>query len=225
MAQIPARAYLLKRRFCTGRPSTAEEEVDGGTVFEISTTGVEKVLHRFGYDGEERYSNDGENPVASLIDVNGRLYGTTYNGGSRIVPERSSGSAHAVKRRYCTASRLIRRWRKPGRELDRRDGYLVWNDTAWRGNHGLRNSFQRQYNRHRDADPRVWIWPLCRLKGAYPDAGLINVKGTLYGTTANSGGWPWWNRFQRHTAVRSWSYMALEPVMIVGSALARHCSM
>jgi uncharacterized repeat protein (TIGR03803 family) len=46
-----------------------------GTVYSISTTGHEKVLYSFagGYDGR--------NPEAALLDVKGRLYGTTDFGG------------------------------------------------------------------------------------------------------------------------------------------------
>lgn len=47
-----------------------------GTVFSITTTGTEKVLHSFGKAG------DGVQPVAGLIDVAGALYGTTYSGGA-----------------------------------------------------------------------------------------------------------------------------------------------
>jgi uncharacterized repeat protein (TIGR03803 family) len=59
-----------------------------GTVFEINpTTGQETVLYSF------TGGNDGANPVAGLLDVNGILYGTTKYGGTdndgtvfRIVP-------------------------------------------------------------------------------------------------------------------------------------------
>jgi uncharacterized repeat protein (TIGR03803 family) len=47
-----------------------------GTVYSISTTGVEKVLHSFGS------GSDGATPVAGLLNVNGTLYGTTYVGGA-----------------------------------------------------------------------------------------------------------------------------------------------
>jgi len=47
-----------------------------GTVFEVSTSGKERVLHRFGS------IPDGEGPMADLIAVNGKLYGTTAVGGS-----------------------------------------------------------------------------------------------------------------------------------------------
>src|SRR5262249_31939691 len=50
---------------------------EGGTVFNITTSGIEKVLHSFGSP------SDGVSPQASLIYVNGTLYGTTYAGGTR----------------------------------------------------------------------------------------------------------------------------------------------
>ena len=43
-----------------------------GTVFSITTGGTEHVLHSFGG------KNDGAGPAASLIDVKGTLYGTTF---------------------------------------------------------------------------------------------------------------------------------------------------
>ncbi len=47
-----------------------------GTVFKITSSGTETVLHSFGG------GNDGANPEAGLIDVGGTLYGTTHGGGS-----------------------------------------------------------------------------------------------------------------------------------------------
>jgi uncharacterized repeat protein (TIGR03803 family) len=48
-----------------------------GTVFSITTSGAEKVLHGFGG------GSDGFFPEAGVINVNGTLYGTTYYGGVR----------------------------------------------------------------------------------------------------------------------------------------------
>jgi uncharacterized repeat protein (TIGR03803 family) len=60
---------------------------DGGTVFSLNTnTGAETLLHAFSGSG------DGQNPEASLIDVNGTLYGTTFAGGAH-----GGGSVFAVK--------------------------------------------------------------------------------------------------------------------------------
>jgi uncharacterized repeat protein (TIGR03803 family) len=46
-----------------------------GTVYSITTTGIEKVIYRFAG------GSDGSQPMADLIDVNGTLYGTTTTGG------------------------------------------------------------------------------------------------------------------------------------------------
>ena len=48
-----------------------------GTVFPITTSGKETVLHSFGGSGDGKY------PYASLINVNGALYGTTTGGGAK----------------------------------------------------------------------------------------------------------------------------------------------
>ena len=47
-----------------------------GTVFSVTRTGVEKVLHSFGYDA------DGCTPYAGLVYVKGTLYGTTRDEGA-----------------------------------------------------------------------------------------------------------------------------------------------
>jgi len=47
-----------------------------GTVFSITTSGKETVLHSFS-------GSDGENPAAGLTNVNGTLYGTTESGGTQ----------------------------------------------------------------------------------------------------------------------------------------------
>ena len=49
---------------------------DGGTVFSLSTSGVEQVLHSFGS------GSDGKLPYAGVVDVGGTLYGTTKEGGA-----------------------------------------------------------------------------------------------------------------------------------------------
>lgn len=59
-----------------GTTSNGGGSKDGGTVFAVSSQGVESVLHRFG-DG-----SDGKDPSAGLINVNGTLYGTTASGGT-----------------------------------------------------------------------------------------------------------------------------------------------
>ena len=67
----------------------------GGTVFSVSTTGAEHVIHSF-VGG----STDGRYPVASLIGVKGTLYGTTSYGGMHddgtVFSISTSGTEHVL---------------------------------------------------------------------------------------------------------------------------------
>jgi uncharacterized repeat protein (TIGR03803 family) len=102
-----------------------------GTVFSITPSGTETVLYSFGAGG----SADGAYPFASVINVNGTLYGTTAYGGAS---SRRVGTVFSI-----TPS----------------------------GTETVLYSFKG--SSHRD--------------GAHPWAALIDVKGTLYGTTINGG--------------------------------------
>jgi uncharacterized repeat protein (TIGR03803 family) len=59
-----------------------------GTVFSVTTSGIEKVIYRFSLSNE----SDGANPLAGLVDVSGTLYGTTFAGGSN-----GNGTVFALK--------------------------------------------------------------------------------------------------------------------------------
>ena len=90
-----------------------------GTVFSISLTGTERVLHYFGESG------DGTEPRGGLTNVNGTLYGTTtaggkYNAGT-VFEHHSDGNRAGV-------AQLRPRWRwagSPGR-LARRERHALW---------------------------------------------------------------------------------------------------
>jgi uncharacterized repeat protein (TIGR03803 family) len=65
VAVVPLRGEMCPQQGC-------------GTVFSITPSGHETVLHRF------TGSPDGQEPLAPLRNVNGTLYGTTYLGGSHV---------------------------------------------------------------------------------------------------------------------------------------------
>jgi uncharacterized repeat protein (TIGR03803 family) len=100
-----------------------------GTVFSVTTSGTEKVLHSFGS------GNDGGNPVASLVNVGGTLYGTTENGGAYTCGNLKCGTVFSITRS---------------------------------GTEKVLLSFSGS-------------------NGAFPVASLVNVGGTLYGTTEDGG--------------------------------------
>jgi uncharacterized repeat protein (TIGR03803 family) len=103
-----------------------------GTVFSITPSGAEKVLYGFGPPP------DGDNPDAGLIDVGGTLYGTTSDGG------------HTVYSRYYTCGTVF--------------------SLTPSGAETVIYRFDGDYH-----------------DGCGPVAGLIDVYGTLYGTTYSGG--------------------------------------
>ena len=100
---------------------------ESGTVFSITTSGSESVLHTFGG------ANDGQTPLAGLLYVNGALYGTTSVGGQY--------------------------------------GYGTVFKITPSGKERVLYSFKGPYVSD----------------GANPQAGVIEVNGTLYGTTRLGG--------------------------------------
>jgi uncharacterized repeat protein (TIGR03803 family) len=68
---------------------------NSGTLFTISPSGHEHVIHSFAGG-----TNDGGNPLAALIEVGGKLYGTTATGGSvgagTVFDATTSGDEHIL---------------------------------------------------------------------------------------------------------------------------------
>ncbi|MGA8534549.1 MAG: choice-of-anchor tandem repeat GloVer-containing protein [Candidatus Tumulicola sp.] len=104
---------------------------DGGSIFRITTSGVEKQLYSFAGGA------DGEGPIADLTNVNGTLYGTTYAGGGGTYCIQGCGTIFKITAKG--------------------------NETAL----------------HRFAG-----FPA---DGEFPPAGLADVNGTLYGITYEGG--------------------------------------
>ena len=100
-----------------------------GTVYSVSTTGAERVLHSFGCAGS---GSDGTFPYANLLNVNGRLYGTTAYGGAY-----NNGTVFSIS-------------------------------TSGTQTYTVLHSFAGS-------------------DGSEPFTGLVNVQGTLYGTTLRGG--------------------------------------
>jgi|HubBroStandDraft_4_1064222.scaffolds.fasta_scaffold00010_66 uncharacterized repeat protein (TIGR03803 family) len=108
-----------------------------GTVFEVTTSGNETILHSF-----KGGSGDGSFPVAGLVDVNGTVYGTTLHGGGAGCRTRGPTSGCGTIFSIATS--------------------------------GMETVLHQFAGGSKD--------------GEYPEAGLVNVDGTLYGTTPFGGG-------------------------------------
>lgn len=114
-----------------------------GTAFALDLkTGAETVLYSF---CAKQNCSDGSLPSAGLIDVNGRLYGTTGEGGSSV-------------NRYCSGG-----------------CGTVFSLDAATGDESVLYAFCSQPVHHQCRD------------GDFPNAGLTDMNGTLYGATPLGG--------------------------------------
>ncbi|MGA8475579.1 MAG: choice-of-anchor tandem repeat GloVer-containing protein [Candidatus Cybelea sp.] len=146
-----------------------------GTVFELSTSGQEHVLHRFAGS-----PNDGADPLGSLISVKGTLYGTTQVGGAgygtvfSVAPSGTETVLHSFAGSGDGAY--------PQAGLLNVKGTLYGTTTE-----GGANNYGTVFSITPSGTETVLHSFGGSGDGATPVAGLINVKGTLYGTTIEGG--------------------------------------
>ncbi|MGC9993579.1 MAG: choice-of-anchor tandem repeat GloVer-containing protein [Candidatus Cybelea sp.] len=152
-----------------------------GTVYRISTSGKERVIHRFG-------GSDGADPRAGLIEVNGTLYGTTLGGGNTSC---GCGTVYRIstsgKERVIYSFGYGSGGANPGPLLNV-NGTLY--GTTNFGGSGCGNlGCGTVYSVTTSGVEKV----LHRFKGSklgygpHPEGRLIEVHGTLYGTTQYGG--------------------------------------
>jgi|HubBroStandDraft_5_1064220.scaffolds.fasta_scaffold00002_84 uncharacterized repeat protein (TIGR03803 family) len=148
---------------------------DVGTVFSVTASGEERVLYSF-----KGIHGDGANPMASLINVNGMLYGTTRDGGAH-----NNGTVFSVT--TAGLERVLHSFKggsdgaHPYAELANLNGKL-YGTTHSGGSYSYGTVFSIT-----TSGAESVLHSFSGTQGAYPEAGLIGVKGTLYGTTAYGG--------------------------------------
>ena len=150
---------------------------DNGTVFNITTSGTQIVLHSF------KGGKDGALPLASLLDVGGTFYGTTPNGGGSgdegVVYDVAASGAETVVHRFAGDPDGANPY-APLIEV----GGTLYGTTAGGGS----NSDGIVYTLDTSGSESVlYTFGATSKDGSTPMAGLINVSGTLYGTTAFGG--------------------------------------
>ncbi len=162
--------------------NSSGEEIGCGTVFSITASGQETVLYRFaGFP-------DGIYPAASLIDVNGTLYGTTLDGGGK-----GSGTVFSIStsgtEKVLYAFKAASDGAHPAASLIDVNGTLygttIEGGSGCYSSHGLSGcgtvfavtTSGRETVLHRFGSG----------DGVNPVGGLIDVNGTLYGTTSEGG--------------------------------------
>ena len=162
---------------------------NAGTVFSITTSGVEKVVYPFyGYYCHDYLYNDGGNPVASLIDVNGKLYGTTLAGGTndngtvfRVTTTGKEKVLHSFFQGYSDGG-------SPVANLLNVKGTL-YGTTEYGGQACSCNGGGTIFSVTRTGTEKVLFSfnQYTNPEGSFPQVGLIHVKGLLYGTTPKDG--------------------------------------
>ncbi|MBV9718382.1 MAG: hypothetical protein JOZ77_03630 [Candidatus Eremiobacteraeota bacterium] len=162
-----------------------------GTVYSITTAGVETVLHRF--TGGCQGCTDGANPYASLLDVNGTLYGTTSGGGVGSTSSYyccgtiftiSKGGKYNVLYRFCSASSGSNcpDGDSPTAGLIDVNGTL-YGATVGGGEYGAGTVFSISTT----GKENVLYSFTGGADGLWPEGTLIELNGTLYGTTYAGG--------------------------------------
>jgi uncharacterized repeat protein (TIGR03803 family) len=165
------------------RRCSGEEGIGCGTVFSITTSGTEKVLHGFGK------GRDGKYPQARLLPVHGALYGTTKEGGSYL----SNGTVFVIT--TDGVEKILYRFAPNGGSSDSAnpvDGLIdvkgmLYGTTYFGG--GCQEG--TVYSATTAGVEKV-LHAFCNGidDGSTPWASLVNVRGLLYGTTWLGGGHP-----------------------------------
>jgi uncharacterized repeat protein (TIGR03803 family) len=149
-----------------------------GTVFEITTSGAESVLHSFAG------GSDGAYPAyANLTRVGSALYGTTQQGGASNVGTVFTitiSGAESVLHSFAGGSDGAY---PNGGELLKVGGKLYGTTTQGGASY---DGTVFSVSAKSGAESVVYAFA-GGSDGAYPQAGLTNVGGTLYGTTYEGG--------------------------------------
>ena len=181
----PSASLLVVKGVLYGTTEYGGGEANLGSVFKLNANGIEKVLYGFrGYYYHEQHYNDGANPVASLIYVNGKFYGTTYSGGAsqyygtvfRINAQGKEKVLHSFGFFYPDGG-------LPAANLLDVNGALY--GTTEVGDQITSNGYGTVFSISTAGSEHVLH--SFNSSGAFPAAALINVGGLLYGTTPSYG--------------------------------------
>jgi uncharacterized repeat protein (TIGR03803 family) len=162
-----------------------------GTVFSMTASGVETVLHNFGGSG------DGTDPLAPLLDIGNTLYGTTNQGGAY-----GSGTVYAVSKSTGTETLLHSFGGSSGDGTRPEFGRLISVGGALYGTTQTGGPYNGGGNCYSQGCGVLFsIIPSGTYAivhsfgslhngvydGEHPYSGLVDVSGTLYGTTSRGG--------------------------------------
>jgi uncharacterized repeat protein (TIGR03803 family) len=159
-----------------------------GTVFNMTTSGQEHVVYSF--KGSKK---DGAYPCSGLVDVSGKLYGTTSYGGTynwgTVYEVTTGGQEHPIYS-FKAGNGGAHDGAAPYADLLALNGKL-YGTTVEGGATGWGTAFESS-----TSGPAHVIYSFKAGKdGAYPYCKLVEVNGTLYGTTQQGGAKGWGSFF------------------------------
>ena len=161
--------------------------VDEGAVFAIDPdTGAESVIYSF---CKQKYCPDGDGPEDGLLDLNGVFYGTTEFGGAygygTVFALDPNTGVETVVYSFCVQKYCADGYGPIGGLIDVNG--MFYGTTLSGGAHEKGTVFAIDPN----TDAETVVYSFCKAKncpdGSEPEAGLIDVKGVLYGTTVSGG--------------------------------------
>lgn len=157
-----------------------------GTVFSVTTNGVEKVVHSFG-QGCGASCDGGSFPQGGLLDVDSRLYGTTYGGGAQ-----NDGTVFSMSKKTGQTNVLYSFGSGSGGSVGANGSLIdadsvLYGTTARGGKYGDGTVYGLTTNGTAKVLHNFEYGCKRRVDGALPYAPLIDVNGKLYGTTWEGG--------------------------------------
>jgi uncharacterized repeat protein (TIGR03803 family) len=154
-----------------------------GTVFSITTSGNERVLYSF-----EGAPTDGQNPQANLINVNGKLYGTTTGGGGGACGGGSQGCGTVFAITPSGTETVLHSFGNGSDGAVSQAALLDVNGMLYGTtvSGGQSGSYGTVFEISTSGKERV-VHSFDGGSGAYPQSTLINVEDTLYGTAPLGG--------------------------------------
>jgi len=158
-----------------------------GTVFSLTATGQETILHRFGVE------RDGIHPATRLLFVGGTLYGTTSGGGSGDACGGGDGCGTVFKLDSAGNETVLYRFSygdpvngaEPSGLIDVAGS--LYGTTAYGGTGCPNVDCGKVFKIDANARESVVHHFGGAGDGAFPCAGVINSSGSLYGTTEFGG--------------------------------------
>jgi uncharacterized repeat protein (TIGR03803 family) len=160
-----------------------------GTVFEIATSGKERVLYRF------RGTPDGERPAGNLIAIKNVLYGTASNGGANgfgcVFSVTTSGQERVIY-----SFKTLHDAQTPAAGLIAYNGMLYGTSLE-----GGATGFGAVYAISTSGKERVlYSFKGFPKDGSSPYGSLFAMSGELYGTTQDGGANRWGTVFSVNLA-------------------------